>query len=592
MDTGEGGRQAAPLIDPDTGIPIDTASDKDDDVHVDDDANPNEMSTMKRPDQLTIEEKKVYLMTCEAVFLDDLIEESETGDEDDAEAKAFSDQFDIETKTEEISQLLEKYPGTLQTTFSNLSDQVEYSDFWKRFFFRLSDERVEATYEAYYAIFVEKNAAAKKTGSSALKNVTNFLGGVVHRLVEENDIDDIDNEDDEETEDDNNVVGAAATSAMNFLAGVGSRSGRPPFVLNTAVSDDDDDGEDEGKVAAKLEASDDDEELGWDDDDDDDDDDDLQDEEIEAGEEEEEETMEFKDAEKERLQEELQQAREERDMLHKTVEMQAEEIKNLKVATQPDIVTGGDESKQVELLQMQLFEKESELAALRSQVEDLMQEKEENKTDEPAEPQNTQNAEVERLNGIVGELQAQICRLETAAGKATDLQAELERFKAESDFLQSQLTSLQQASQDASSEENQAIQTKLDEKVSEIGKLQQDLSMIQEKVHASTDQNEALKEELKSAQMAVEVARKEADSLRTTLVSYEGIISQLRADLQHSQDMSKIRDSEDSDSTGVKVSSSVDETPEVSPPAPVVTKIDADAGRAAGGDDDGWGDDW
>ncbi len=122
----------------------------------------------------------------------------------------------------------------------------------------------------------------------------------------------------------------------------------------------------------------DDEELGWDDDDEDLDD--LDDEDVGGDDDNEDddrnETVEFKDAEKDRLQGELDQALSERELLHKTVELQGEELKKLKE------LTSGDESKQFEALTMQCFEKDSELAALRARLEDTHEEDEDGGDDD------------------------------------------------------------------------------------------------------------------------------------------------------------------------------------------------------------------
>mmetsp|Transcript_29428 Transcript_29428/g.71012 ORF Transcript_29428/g.71012 Transcript_29428/m.71012 type:complete len:285 (+) Transcript_29428:3446-4300(+) len=284
-------------------------------------------------------------------------------------------------------------------------------------------------------------------------------------------------------------------------------------------------------------------------------------------------------------------------MLHKTVEMQAEEIKKLQEATRPELVTGGDEEKQVDLMKMQLFEKDSELAALRAQVEDLKQEKEEIKTSQSMESQDFDDAEVERLNGTVDELKMQVLKLEAGAEKANSLQTKLEETKAARDSLQSELASLQQMSQDTSKEKDQATQTLLNEKDAEISQLQQDLSDLQVKVATSAEHTATLMEELKRVQTNFESSTKDADDLRKKLASYEQTISQLRADLHSSQEMSKAREAEDSDSTGVKVSTtrSIDESPEAtpSPPVPSTTDIQPDAdGEGGDENDDEWGEDW
>lgn len=111
---------------------------------------------------------------------------------------------------------------------------------------------------------------------------------------------------------------------------------RPPFVLNTAVDESGDEEQEEE-----------DEELGWDD-------------EEEADGEEESHQIEFKDEQKEKLEESLKQALEERDQLQQTVHLQAKEIAALRKSG--EIFTKAE----VDHLKIQLFEKESEIAAIKA----------------------------------------------------------------------------------------------------------------------------------------------------------------------------------------------------------------------------------
>jgi hypothetical protein len=317
LDDDEDGkeRHATPLIDADTGIVI------------------------EQPPQLapTDDEKRAFLYTCHGVFLDELLlllppdttittTTTSTDDDDDetvantkqssSAAALWLKEFDIDHQTDEISKLLHDHPQTLGHTLSELMDQVEYPEFWKRYFYRLADERLDATYDEYYYKQQQQEVAAAEADSyknkgagAALTSMSNFFGGAVKRLVEESGDDDGDDGDDDE----NNKDSTTATSALNFFGG----GGRPPFVLNTAVSEDDDDDEEE-------------EELGWDDEDEDDDDDNENRNDDDNEDDDHDHQIEFKDAEKERMQEELAQAMAERDLLHTTVEMQTQELQKLK----------------------------------------------------------------------------------------------------------------------------------------------------------------------------------------------------------------------------------------------------------------------
>jgi len=302
---------------------------------------------------------------------------------DEEQANIMAD-FNLDDKTQEISQLLEDNPQTLQATFIQLTSEVEYADFWKRYYCRLGGEdekKIEATFAKYYE--------EPEPGPSALSSVTNFFGVAVARLVDE-----------EETEEAiapnpffNRTGKASAKSALGFLTG----GGRPPFVLNTALSDDDDEEYVGGQQ--QQEESEDEEDLGWDEDSDDEEDDhdndyndnDNNDDGSEV-------VMEFKDTEKEALKEKLEQAMEERKQLQNTIEMQAAEIKELQVkGTEGSGGNGGsggggeeqaedsasavpaaegasapDEAfkKDLEDLKVELFEREAEVAGLKLKMED------------------------------------------------------------------------------------------------------------------------------------------------------------------------------------------------------------------------------
>ena len=326
-----------------------------------------------------------------------------------------------------------------------LSDSVTYADFWTRYFYRIEDseQRLLETYSIYYQRhLLQKTRAAKEAAESESQRgalaggapraasamglgLTSFLGGVVSKLTNENDTEDDPNNpnantststytsaDDYEYADTSGVsldqtttvdsredgAVAAARSALGFLSStVAGASGRPPFVMNTAVSDDDDDDEQQLQSSPPDDDEDLEVELGWDDDDDDDfdglDDDDNDDEDAIAFQDGDDrsETVDFKDAEKEGLLEELEQAREERDALQKTVQMQADEVKKALAAAaaaatqvssktaptnEAPIVTSSDDNialatdDAIQPLKLELFEKDAELAALRSNLDD------------------------------------------------------------------------------------------------------------------------------------------------------------------------------------------------------------------------------
>jgi len=251
--------------------------------------------------------------------------------EDDPEpykedVKEFLADFSIDDKTDEIAKLLEENPDTLKLCFEALvADKVSYADFWERYFYRCDEDRIALEIEEEE----KEQAAAREAAFQSLSSVGNLLGGAVKAAASSL----VDN-----GKSDNSY---SMTPNQSTTPGIFGASGRPPFVMNTAEDEEED------------------EELGWDDDDDDEDDDDN-DEEEDA--EDTQDQIEFNDPATEKLQEELKQAIQERDQLHETVSMQQKEIASLK--------TDGAESTEVKNLKTQLFEKESEIAALRASALD------------------------------------------------------------------------------------------------------------------------------------------------------------------------------------------------------------------------------
>jgi hypothetical protein len=592
-----------PLIDADTGIVIE------DNYITTTTATTTTTTTTDVAAPEDVEEMVEYLHSCQAVFCDPLLEE-----------EIMEPAFHIDDKTQEISQLLEKYPNTLQATFAQLTSEVEYAEFWKRYFYRLHEARLEETYAAYYH-------QEEDTRGSALTSVANFLGGAVSRLVDEGDEDD--DYEEEEVEEPvapspfyNKTGEASARSALDFLTG----GGRPPFVLNTALSDDDDEYDSKEQQQEEEEE----EELGWGEDTDDEDED----------------VVEFKDKEKEMFQDKLQQAADERDQLQNTIEMQAEEIKKLKEQS------GASTGDQVEALNVQLFEKESELAALRAKLED----------DETETQQEQQQLYDEKLHAqlsqkeqTIQDLQAELVTVKSNDSKAS--QSALKQTKLENQELMIALTDVKQRWQqqggnnheaeqalEQATAENQELNTEVvslrqklealqndfnvatessaqgDELEGQLLQAKQEASVLQQEAAQAKSQATALQTENQKVSTELEASRaktaeltanleqakallqeaaqaasqaeglgqekesfiEELQSLKSNYASLENELQTSKTLLQQTQAELEIRthSSAKSHSTGVKVDSTGSETP-------VVSKRDS-----AGGEGEDWGDDW
>ena len=526
------------LIDSDTGIPIeDNSHDDGNDSHDDDiddtededsfvEDDEEEEDWIAPEDGPTAEEMRERLiLSCEDVFCDDLLtkpmitavavtdgdkdDESKEGKEEEEEAPAavgegmaaldddvelFLKEFDLGSKTEEISKLLEE-DDSVRTIFTELAtDQalVTYTDFWTRYFYRIggagniNDQRLMGTYRIYYdQHLLEKKqrryeqqqaaatsaAAAKKRGTAMglASGVTSFLGGVVDRLTTES----LNNDEREQHEFDDSMnhpsaaadnnteehqqqqPGPATRAALGFLSTVTNAAtmggGRPPFVMNTAVSDSDEHKENDDSE----------EELGWDDDDDDDDEnvdinggnnsnyrDDDDDGEGET-------TVEFKDAEKERLLEDLEQAHAERDALQKTVEMQAKELKKNTVSvpaqqheTAPSPASSTAATTGAQQLEIQLFEKDSELAALRARLEDDNHDG--NKSNDVGNTYSNQQEEITKLNKLVSSKDQELDELRVRCDQTVTGKEELRSM------LQKEIDALQQKLNDTVGQKEQS----------------------------------------------------------------------------------------------------------------------------------------
>eukprot|EP00531_Pseudo-nitzschia_arenysensis_P006019 CAMPEP_0116147746 /NCGR_PEP_ID=MMETSP0329-20121206/17935_1 /TAXON_ID=697910 /ORGANISM="Pseudo-nitzschia arenysensis, Strain B593" /LENGTH=863 /DNA_ID=CAMNT_0003643727 /DNA_START=141 /DNA_END=2732 /DNA_ORIENTATION=+ len=551
------------LIDPDTGIPL--AS-----VAAEEAPQSFAETPWKSPTEASLEEmKERLLVSCEDVFLDALESNIDTDTDIDTDIDTFLKDFDVATKTEEISELL-KSDAALQTTFSMLSDSVSYADFWTRYFYRIDNpERLPETYSYYYQKHLEAvPPTPEQPARATMGGLTSFLGGVVSKLTHESDTDGyadtsgiVDESMDQTTVDSSGEDGAvaAARSALGFLSTVAGTGGRPPFVMNTAVSDDDeeyedgDDDDDDDELNQPPEDDDDDDEdseveLGWDDDDDEDFDG-LDDDEDEDEDEDEDnndihsdeiafqegddrsETVDFKDAEKEGLLEELEQARAERDALQKTVQMQAEELKMATVTSSPAPpapTSTGDAS--TEALKLQLFEKDAELAALRSKLDDKHDDDDDDDDNVDKDEHDTTNelkAQLENLQKALdakdcdfGELkkatQAQTKALEQKLQEQSAQQEELEELRQKLDTRHEEFEQLQTTKEDEASKLRHKVEEKQAEKEEMVLALQSQIYALKRQLEESKDGNS-------------EESQDVADELRQALASKEAENSMLQA---------------------------------------------------------------
>ncbi|GKY97423.1 hypothetical protein MPSEU_000700800 [Mayamaea pseudoterrestris] len=418
----------------------------------------------------------------------------------------YIDSFSLEANEDEIAKALDSYGEILQPILQRLVPEiVSRKDFWMRYFYHCSVDQIQQE------IAEQENRERIERVSQSIQGVKSFLGGAVMSVASSI------LEDDE---------GGLPGISPFHMSSSGNR--RPPFVMNTAV-DEDDDVENE-------------EELGWSDEDDGEDDDDETEEDNEA-------QIEFKDAATEQLQEQLKQALEERDMLHQTVELQQKQIVEL-IAQK----YGTTDGYNVDELKLQLFDKESELAALRSsernepdtreeQIEALQQENAQLKSDlKEMEARATfvDDGRLASLQSEKTELQAKLLELQVAEKVSTNvsidsketmqkmqaLENEVATFKTlveskESDHeavvrsLQSEIVELRQLIATLENEKSK-LSADLGDKASEITDLTamhaKSITVLDAKTDALVQENTELKAEIKAKTLELINLRSRNDS--------------------------------------------------------------------------------
>jgi hypothetical protein len=513
--------------------------------------------------------------------------ENESDDDDAKEADElekkelaeFLESFSIDAKTDEISQLLSDHPGTLKVMFEEIVPAtVSYEQFWQAYFYRCDADRIGRQ----WAEEDERARAARQARMSAgISSVKNFWGGAVQAVSASM-----------KESDDQGDGGGTSTGQVMENKGIFGATGRPPFVMNTAVDEDGDDDEEEEE-----------EELGWDDDDDDLED--LDDNEEDSGAmESSSEQIEFSDQVTEKLKEELRQALEERDQLHETVELQHNVIALLQ--SEKDAADGAASGEgnniEVETLKMELFEKDSELAAMKasqldmSRVEtdsdekldslqtevDLLTQKLQGKDSELSEMQTLMQNSMEMLQQMTAEREQETAALEEALAKGMD-KAELE---SKIEALNDQVTALQS--------ENKGLRESLEsaqgDSKSESVKLEQELASSEKQVAALTMELESLKTSLTSAETRASASEEELVAAKEMVKNKEESETRLEGELVAAKDSLRKKEEEEEAAVEEAAVSSA-----ASPADTVSTGFKVESPTVSeklAGDADDWGDDW
>jgi hypothetical protein len=388
-------------------------------------------------------------------------EETTTTEEgsDDAELAAFMESFVLADFDDDIARTLEEFPR-VQELFSTLvPDTVSETDFWMRFYWRCSAKRIQS----------EWNQESEAVWPA--RTFMGVLGGAVQAMS--NSI----------LEDDDGVP--AVSPYRN--EGVESRGGifgnaRPPFVRNTAVDSDED------------------EQLGWDDDEEDDED---------QADDDASEQMVFTDQATEKLKEELKQAIEERDILQQTVHLQSKQIAELSPQTEVNT------NEEIETLKMQLFEKESEIAAMK-----------ENAADSPAakiRPSENVTDDIRALEADNADLKA---KLQAKSAELKDLlesstsgthdASDLQKVLAEKSEVQSKLAATEQAL-----EESKIAQDDMRTTITELEKALSDLKSENESLRMKHQQLLTINDELSLLPEELRMAREDAADAKSRIAALQ-----------------------------------------------------------------------
>lgn len=311
---------------------------------------------------------------------DDSIGESEVID-DEVDIKQFIEMFDISSKTDEISNILTNNKDTVNRHFEDLVPvTITYEQFWQRYYFRCDPVRIQGEWDEETKRLQKER---KEMLDKGVKSVQTIFGGALKAIQgvttasnDKKSSSSIYDKYQAELEVQQRAMmepkstNDTATDKKERGVGLGFfGSGRPPFVMNTAVSDDEDgidheseqdDGDEEEEV----------DEFGWGSEEDSEDEDA---DELDSTQEIDEDVIFFSDPnveEVKKLNEKLSLVIEECDQLQSTVEMQKQEIERLQDSDERNNKVTEYPSDEIERLKMSVFEKDSELAALKASLDD------------------------------------------------------------------------------------------------------------------------------------------------------------------------------------------------------------------------------
>jgi DNA repair exonuclease SbcCD ATPase subunit len=558
------------------GVPTESSNDKAISMDVSDDAFGD--SGWSQDDDVSLDEEDQDLNQNaeqdQPSSIDNDLNEDEV--EEDPSVIAFLESFDMDSKSKEIGELLADNPDTIGKHFDCLvPDYVTYEQFWQRYFFRCDPERIKEEWqEEDERVRLQRQELINK----GKQTVQNLFGGAFKAIkgAASSDSADIDvgnsiyekyqAELEEKRKALQEVQGSThskAGSESEKAGGLGGLLGRvrPPFVMNTAV--------DEGSLSPDVSNEDDDsdvseedDDFGWGSDEDDESDEEGSNLSERENDEESEGTEEVvftstkldndQSSEIEKLRLELSNVLKVKEELESTVKMQEEKLSSIE--SKGDATAAVDDD--VEKLKVDIFEKNSEVAALKASLEDT-------KRDE-AEILSENNSLKAQLEEKENEIQTLKSSVETVSKQNTEIESLQAEIKAQNQRYKNLQENIEKASA-LQEEEDAQDNVMLAESLETITSLQAELEQVklthaeemqslQEK-HASelktlkeiegeeyksaNDNILKLEEELNMLYMEVERLQNERTEIASTTESeirnFEETISELKSNLERAE---------------------------------------------------------
>lgn len=171
-------------------------------------------------------------------------------DDDDPSVIEFLQTFDIQSKTDEISAILEENPDSVQILFESLVPvRLTYEQFWQRYFYRCDENRIRNEWDAYDEQMRRERQEIIDRGK---QTVSNLFGGalkLVKRVGNQENGEKLSTYEKYQAELEqkkksmrlssrNSSYSRKSDDENPSLLGSLFQGSRPPFVMNTAVDDE------------------------------------------------------------------------------------------------------------------------------------------------------------------------------------------------------------------------------------------------------------------------------------------------------------------------------------------------------------------